>query len=202
MLRVSILLLCTVSTCTVYYYDCNDSSAQLSLWVSSPLCRVRRRPTGKWKNPLFCNLAPTLQHCPHCFSSRNVWRKAVRLNCITLVWMAVTLHWTLAIGTQCVQCSLEVKSLRCALINYLILPEGRRPRVGGEDPPRREVKRKRGVEVLVKRSRDPAGSKDKVREPGWAKIIWGKEDETDGKSKNYFEFFLGGGSWIWSSLNW
>ena len=29
-----------------------------------------------------------------------------------------------------------------------------------------EVKRKRGVEVLVKRSRDPGGSKDKVREPG------------------------------------
>ena len=73
-----------------------------------------------------------------------------------------------------------VQCLRCALINYLILPEGRRPGEGeGGDG---EVKRKRRVEVLVKRSRDPAGSKDKVREPGGAKIIWKKKDETDGKS--------------------
>ena len=50
-----------------------------------------------------------------------------------------------------------------------------------------EVKRKRRVEVLVKRSRDPAGSKDKVREPGGAKIVWKKKDETDGKSKNQLE---------------
>ena len=83
-----------------------------------------------------------------------------------------------------------VQCLRCALINYLILPKGRRPEEGeGGDG---EVKRKRRVEVLVKRSRDPAGSKDKVREPGGAKIIWKKKDETDGKSKNQLEivFFV------------
>ena len=123
--------------------------------------------------------------------------------CITCRWLAVTvnLHWALGIGTQYKNCTtLEVQSLRYALINYLILPEGRRPRVGGDGG-------------KWKGSAESKFSLRGLEIPEEAKTKWENRDEQKsfgkkkrrmkrmGRVKVVWSFVLGGErTWIWSRV--